>query len=66
MSTLVRQPRLDNLVLQQKGLVHVRALLETQGASPAELSTHSDEISRVRDQLARLAKADAPARGEHR
>ena len=65
MSTLIRQRRLDDVVLQLKGLVHVRALLETQGASPAELSAHSDEITRVRAELARLAKADATARGKH-
>jgi hypothetical protein len=64
MSTAVRQPRLDHLVLQLKGLVHVRALLETRGASRAELSAHGEEIARVRAELARLARADAAARGE--
>jgi hypothetical protein len=66
MSTAVRQPRLDDLVLQLKGLVHVRALLETRGASPAELSAYGDEIARVRAHLARLAKTDAAARWEQR
>jgi hypothetical protein len=65
-SALVRQRRLDDLVLQLKGLVHVRALLETHGASTAELDAHSDEIVRVRGELARVAKADATARGKHR
>ena len=59
MSTLVQQRRLDDLVLQLKGLVHVRALLETHGASAAELTAHSDEITRVRAELARFTKATA-------
>jgi hypothetical protein len=59
MSTLVQQRRLDDLVLQLKGLVHVRALLETHGASGAELDAHSDEIARVRAELARFVKATA-------
>ena len=60
------QRRIDDLVLQLKGLVHVRALLETQGASPAELTAHSDEIARVRDELARFAKDEATAWGVER
>jgi hypothetical protein len=61
-NAVLRQRKLGDVVLQLKGLVHVRALLETQGASPAELTAHSDEIARVRAELARLAKADATAR----
>ena len=57
------QRRLDDLALQLKGLVHVRALLEAQGVSAAELAAHSDAIERVRDELAEVAKADAVARG---
>jgi hypothetical protein len=57
MSAFVQQRRLDDLVLQLKGLVHVRALLETHGASAAELTAHSDEITRVRAELARFTKA---------
>jgi hypothetical protein len=57
MSAVVLQQRdVDDLVLQLKGLVHVRALLETRGASAAELDAHSDEIARVRAELARLVK----------
>jgi hypothetical protein len=59
MSILVQQRKLDDLVLQLKGLVHVRALLESHGASPAELNAHSEEIDRVRAELARFAKATA-------
>jgi hypothetical protein len=63
MSTALLQPRLDDLVLQLKGLVHVRALLETRGASPAELTAHGDAIDRVRAELARIARTDAVVRG---
>jgi hypothetical protein len=55
----VQQRKLDDLVLQLKGLVHVRALLETHGASAAEIGAHSDEITRVREELARFTKATA-------
>jgi hypothetical protein len=61
-SVLVQQRRLDDIDLQLKGLVHVRALLETRGASSAELRSHDDEIARVRAELARFEKADAAAR----
>jgi hypothetical protein len=61
-TALARQRRLDDLALQLKGLVHVRALLETHGASSADLALHADAIDRVRDELARLAQADATAR----
>ena len=50
--------RLDELALQLKGLVHVRALLETQGASAEELDAHSDEIARVRAELAGVAAGE--------
>ncbi len=49
--------RMDDLLLQLKGLVHVRALLEVRGASARELKAHSDEIRRVRAELARLTEA---------
>jgi hypothetical protein len=52
-SSLTMQREVDDLVLQLKGLVHVRALLETRGASTAELDAHSDEIARIRAELAR-------------
>ena len=47
----------DDLNLQLKGLVYVRALLETKGASAGELNAHSDAIARVRTELARLERA---------
>jgi len=61
-SGLSRQRRLDDLVLQLKGLVHVRALLETHGASPSDIALHSSAIDRVRAELAELARVDAGAR----
>ena len=49
--------RRDDLDLQLKGLVYVRALLETKGASSAELDAHTDAIARVRTELAYLERA---------
>ena len=43
-------------VLQLKGLVHVRAILEDRGASDAELAAHTAEIERVRQRLAEFAR----------
>ena len=51
MSDEISQRQLDDRVLQLKGLVLVRALLESRGASDAELAAHSDEIARLRDEL---------------
>ena len=59
MSAPALQRRLDDLVLELKGLVYVRALLETRGVSTAELVAHSNRIDRVRDELARFAKVHA-------
>ena len=59
MATATRQRRLDDLVLRLKGLVYVRALLEAHGASSTELDAHSEEIVRVREELARVAKVTA-------
>jgi hypothetical protein len=53
------QREIEDLVLQLKGLVHVRALLETRGASTAELEAHSDEIARLRAELARRVQRAA-------
>ncbi|HZO62134.1 MAG TPA: hypothetical protein VFB35_04070 [Gaiellaceae bacterium] len=53
------QRRLDDLVLQLKGLVHVRALLEAHGASPADIALHSTAIDRVRAELAELTRMEA-------
>ena len=56
MIVLSAQPEVDDLVLRLKGLVHVRALLETRGVSPEDLEAHSDEIARVRADLAERVK----------
>jgi hypothetical protein len=48
--------RLDDVALHLKGLVLVRALLETQGASNEDLARHTDAIARVRAELARTAQ----------
>jgi hypothetical protein len=56
MTAALQQRELDDLVLRLKGLVIVRALLERRGASPSELSAHSEEITRVREELAQRAK----------
>ena len=47
--------RIEDLLLDLKGLVYVRALLESRGASPAEVLAHADAITRVRAELADLA-----------
>jgi hypothetical protein len=52
MSAAISTRELDDLVLQLKGLVHVRALLEDRGASDAAIEAHTVEIDRVRARLA--------------
>ena len=59
MIAVAAQRDVDDLVLQLKGLVHVRALLETRGASTAELDAHSDEIARIRAELASRVQQQA-------
>jgi hypothetical protein len=48
--------RLDDLVLQLKGLVYVRALLESRGAPATDVAAHTDAIERVRAELAELVR----------
>ena len=50
---------LDDLVLDLKGLVLVRSLRERSGANDSEILMYSEEIDRVRSQLARLARMAA-------
>ena len=52
----MREREVSDTVLQLKGLVHVRAILEARGASEAELDAHTAEIERVRERLALLAR----------
>jgi hypothetical protein len=54
---IVTQKAADGLALQLKGLVHVRALLETHGVSPVEIAKHSEAIERLRVKLARVEAA---------
>jgi hypothetical protein len=53
------QRRIDDLLLQLKGLVLVRAILENRGASAAEIDEHAREADRVRAELARLVRKQA-------
>jgi hypothetical protein len=53
---------LDDLVLNLKGLVLVRALREQRGADDDELALYSTEIERVRDRLASLVRRGQPDR----
>ena len=56
MSPSATRRELDDLLLHLKGLVHVRALLESRGVSAAELEEHAAEIDRLRTRLAQLVK----------
>ncbi|HYZ75756.1 MAG TPA: hypothetical protein VE596_00140 [Gaiellaceae bacterium] len=58
MTTRSTRREVDDLLLDLKGLVHVRALLESRGASSAELEEHTTAIERLRGRLAELAKSD--------
>jgi hypothetical protein len=46
--------RIDDLLLQLRGLALVRDLLAQRGASRAEIAAHSLELGRVRARLAEL------------
>jgi hypothetical protein len=63
MIAVAPQREVEELVLQLKGLVHVRALLETRGASRDELDAHSDEIARIRAELADRVRQPEMATG---
>jgi hypothetical protein len=43
--------RIDDLLLQARGLVLVREVLARRGASRAELEAHTRELERVRHEL---------------
>jgi hypothetical protein len=49
--------KLDDLLLQLKGLVLVREIREQRGADEDELLMYGVEIDRVRNQLARLVRS---------
>lgn len=52
---------LDELILHLKGLVLVRDVRRHAGADGEELAMYSDEIRRVREQLARHVSANGAA-----
>jgi hypothetical protein len=54
----VTTAELADAVLELKGLVHVRAILEDRGATPAELAEHTAAIERVRERLAEIARGE--------
>jgi hypothetical protein len=47
---------INDLLTQLKGLVLVQPILEARGVSAEELRRHTDEIDRVRAQLAELVR----------
>jgi hypothetical protein len=49
--------KLDDLVLNLKGLVLVRSVREQRGADEGELLMYGAEIERVRSKLATLARS---------
>jgi hypothetical protein len=59
---LPREAELDRVLLHIKGLVFVRALLQEQGASEAEIAEHTDELERQRERLAQLVRAEPALR----
>jgi hypothetical protein len=59
---LPRPSEIDGLLLHIKGLVYVRALLEENGASQAEIAEHTAELERQREHLAELVQAAAKSR----
>jgi hypothetical protein len=46
---------IDDLLLHIRGLVLVREILKQRGASEAELQAHTEELERLKDQLAQIA-----------
>jgi len=48
---------INDLLTQLKGLVLVQPILEAKGVSDEELRRHTDEIDRVRAQLAELVRS---------
>ena len=52
--------KLDDLVLQLKGLVLVRELRQSRGADESELELYRAEIDRLRNRLAQVVKGSDP------
>jgi len=52
---------IDDLLLRARGLVLVRDLLAERGATRTEIEAHSDELERVRAQLADMIRGSEEA-----
>jgi hypothetical protein len=59
--TSAKERELEEAVLALRGLVDARLLLESRGASPAEVQAHAAEINRLRAQVVRLVMEDGVA-----
>jgi hypothetical protein len=55
---------IDDLLLRARGLVLVRGILAERGATPGELEAHSNELDRVRRQLADTIRGAAYPLGD--
>jgi hypothetical protein len=56
--------QVDELLLQARGLVLVRHVLAERGVSRPELDAHTEELERVRAQLANAVGGGAQALGD--
>jgi hypothetical protein len=52
---------IDDLLLRARGLVLVRDLLAERGATRSEIEAHSNELERVRGQLADMIRGSEEA-----
>jgi hypothetical protein len=57
-AALLLAPEVDDLLLHIRGLALVRDLLVERGASHAEIGAHTDELERLRRQLAGMISGD--------
>jgi hypothetical protein len=60
---LLRSREIEQTLLQIKGLVYARAILEDEGASAVELAEHTAELERQRRHLAELVRGFRPFLG---
>jgi hypothetical protein len=51
-------PEIDDLLLHVRGLALVRDLLAERGASSAEIDAHTEELERLRGELANMISGD--------
>jgi hypothetical protein len=57
-ATVLLAPEVDDLLLHIRGLALVRDLLVDRGASHAEIDAHTDELERLRRQLAGMINGE--------